>query len=64
MEQLLPEDLQQRISEFTTSQLIGLRFASDDELPDLARRVLNEGISDRKDIKKAVANWRVDDQRI
>ena len=61
---LLPEDLQSRIDDFTTNQLIGLRFAPDDELPELARRVLDEGISDRKTIKQAIKNWRADNQRI
>ena len=61
---LLPDDLQNRIGDFTTNQLIGLRFAPDEELPDLARRVLDEGISDRKTIKQAVKNWRADNQRI
>jgi hypothetical protein len=64
MERLLPEDLRARIGEFSTEQLVGLRFASDDELPELARRVLAEGITDRKVIKKSVGNWRADHQRI
>jgi hypothetical protein len=64
METLLPDDLRPRIGEFTTGQLIGLRFASDEELPDLARRVLDEGLTDRKAIKQAVKSWRADHQRI
>ena len=64
MQQLLPEDLKGRIAEFTTNQLIGLRFASDEELPGLALRVLDEGISDRTEIKKAIKDWRADNQRI
>lgn len=64
MAQLLPDDLKPRIGDFTTEQLIALRFASDEELPGLARRVLNEGITDRKTIKQAVKNWRADHQRI
>jgi hypothetical protein len=64
MQMVLPDDLKGRIQEFTTNQLVGLRFASDDELPALARRVLDEGISDRKVIKQAVQNWRADHQRI
>ena len=64
MERLLDADLKPRIPEFTTEQLIGLRFASDDELPALARRVLAEGIADRKTIKLAVKSWRADHQRV
>jgi hypothetical protein len=64
MERLLPDDLRSRIGEFTTEQLIGLRFASDEELPELARRVLDDGIADRKTIKKAVRSWRPDHQRV
>src|SRR3954451_9257561 len=47
----------------TTSQLIGLRFASDEELPALADRALREKMS-RSDIKKAIKNWRTDDWRV
>ena len=64
LERLLTGDLKARIGDFTTNQLVGLRFASDEELPGLARRVLDEGISDRKTIKRAVKNWRADHQRI
>ena len=64
LKRLLSEDLQSRVGDFTTSQLIGLRFAPDEELPDLARRVLDEGISDREPIKQAVKAWRADNQRI
>ena len=60
---LLPADLQSRADEFTTNQLIGMRFASDSELPALARRVLSEKISDRSVIKQMVTNWRADHQR-
>ena len=61
---LLPEELRGRVPEFTTEQLIGLRFASDEELPELARRVLDEPMPGRKEIKAAVKNWRADRQRI
>ena len=61
--QVLPESLRARIPELTESQLIGLRFASDAELPKLVERTLNEGLS-RTDIKKSVQNWRPDDWRV
>jgi|SRR5579872_2432111 len=57
---LLPADLLPRIPEFTVAQLISLRFASDAELPALARRVLDEKLDDRKAIKRLVKNWQAD----
>jgi hypothetical protein len=57
---LLPADLQPRISEFTVDQLIALRFASDAELPALARKVLDEKMNDRKVIKQLVKDWQAD----
>lgn len=60
MERLLPADLKGRIGEFTPDQLIGLRFASDGELPELARKVLAERITKRGDIKRLVKDWRPD----
>jgi hypothetical protein len=63
MRALLPADLQARIGAFTVRQLVALRFASDDELPDLARKVLDGKIQDQKAIKKMVRDWRADVQR-
>lgn len=60
---LLPDDLRSRVDDFSTDQLIGLRFASDAELPELARRALQERL-DRETIKRAVRDWRGDHQRI
>lgn len=63
MRALLPADLQPRIGEFTVKQMVGLRFASDSELPELARQVLEVKIQDQKAIKKLVRQWRADHQR-
>jgi len=63
MERLLPADLQGRIGEFTPRQLVALRFASDGELPSLARRVLVEGLADPRAIKAAIREWRPDHLR-
>ncbi|HEV2491300.1 MAG TPA: DUF6526 family protein [Candidatus Acidoferrales bacterium] len=60
MERLLPADLKTRFDEFTVSQLVALRFASDAELPELARRVLAEKIEDRKAIKRMIKTWKPD----
>jgi hypothetical protein len=59
-ERLLPADLRPRIGEFTCDQLVALRFASDAEFPELARKVLNEKLTERKAIKQLVKNWRPD----
>lgn len=61
--QLLPEPLRARIPELTESQLIGLRFASDAEVPSLVERTLKEKLS-RKEIKKSIQNWRPDYWRV
>jgi len=58
--ELLPPDLRPRIPEFTIAQLVSLRFASDAELPALARKTLDEKLSDRKTIKQLVKDWQGD----
>jgi len=60
MGELLPADLRPRIPEFTVPQLVALRFASDAELPALARKVLDEKMGDRKAIKRLIKDWRAD----
>jgi hypothetical protein len=60
MQQLLSAELRPRIPEFTVSQLVSLRFASDAELPELARKVLQDKLTDRKAIKQLVRDWQAD----
>jgi hypothetical protein len=60
LQSLLPPDLRARISEFTVAQLVALRFASDAELPALARKVLDEHLIERKAIKKMIRDWQPD----
>jgi len=60
MSRLFPDDLKPRIEEFTPGQLVALRFGSDAELPGLARKVLNDKMTDTKAIKQMVQNWRAD----
>jgi hypothetical protein len=64
MRDLLPADLQGRINEFTPQQMVGLRFAGDGELPGLARKVLDDNITDATPIKKLVTDWQGDYHRV
>jgi hypothetical protein len=63
LRELLPADLIARIHELTPGQLVAMRFASDRELPALARRVLDERLQDRKAIKRLVEDWQADHLR-
>lgn len=54
--QQLPEGLRIR-------QVIGLRFASDEEFPTLVQKALSEEMSE-KEIKKSIKNWKGDYYRV
>jgi hypothetical protein len=60
MRESLPPDLQARIGDITREQCVGLRFASDAELPGLVRKVLAGELKTSSDIKKQVAQWQGD----
>jgi hypothetical protein len=60
---VLPPDLRARIGELRKGQLIALRFASDEELPELTRQVLDGRLAKGEDIKKAIRNWQADHMR-
>ena len=61
---VLPAELKPRIAELTTGQLIALRFAGDDELPDLVRAIVTGEVRGRENIKRRIRNWRADTQRV
>ena len=62
--EILPADLAVQAQNLKTSQIIALRFASDEELPELVRRTLKGEFKDSKAIKLAVKNWRGDYLRV
>lgn len=47
----------------TIQQIIGLRFASDGEFVELAKKAAESGMA-QKDIKQAVKSWRADYYRV
>lgn len=57
---ILPEELRWRADELTVGQVVSLRFASDEELPQLMRKVLDDKLTGRKAIKQQIKNWRGD----
>ena len=60
---LLDGPLKARIGELDEGQLVGLRFASDAEVPGLVTAALDEGLSG-EEIKKRIKNWRPDTYRV
>jgi hypothetical protein len=60
---LLPPADRAHINDLTTHQLIALRFASDAELPALARVALTQRL-EAKAIKQSIINWRADHERV
>jgi hypothetical protein len=54
---LLPERLRARVPELNVSHLVGLRFASDAELPALVERCLSGDLKGAEDVKRAITTW-------
>jgi len=63
LQRLLPADLASRVNDYTVGQLIAMRFAADDELAGLARKVLDEKLTNGKAIKQLVKDWQADHLR-
>lgn len=61
---ILDSELANRAEALTMKQLIGLRFASDSEMPGLVARVLDENIETAGEIKKLVTDWQGDYDRV
>lgn len=62
-ERVLPEELRWRADELTVPQFVSLRFASDEELPKLMQKVLDDKLVGRKAIKQLIKSWRPDHLR-
>jgi hypothetical protein len=63
LERLMP-DRAMDIERLTLDQLIGIRFASDAELPHLMDRIVAGELVTRGDVKQAVQHWRADHHRV
>ncbi len=63
LEAVLPPDLRPRIGELRRGQIVALRFASDEELPELTRQILDGKLTKGDEIKRAVRTWRADHLR-
>ena len=60
LSRLMPASEQAGIDRLATRQLVGLRFASDEEVVDLARRAMSGELTTAKAVKEQVKNWRPD----
>jgi len=58
--EILPADLKPRIGELSLRQLLALRFASDGEMAELARTVLDQKIESSEAIKRMIRDWQPD----
>ena len=63
LQALVPAEWHPQIYRLTEDQLIGLRFASDEEVVALARQALEEHLN-RKQIKERIRRWRPDHWRV
>lgn len=63
LRELLPADVAARALALPMSQLVSLRFASDEEMPELVGEVLSGQLTDAKAIKQRVRQWQADHLR-
>jgi hypothetical protein len=60
LQRVLPAGMQADIAKLRRRQFVALRFASDEELPELVRRVVAGELADARSIKQAITKWRPD----
>jgi uncharacterized protein YqfA (UPF0365 family) len=63
LQALAPAEWHAQIYRLTEDQLIGLRFAADDEVVVLAKLALEQNLN-RKQIKERIKSWRPDNWRV
>ena len=63
LQSLAPAEWHAQIYRLSEDQLIGLRFASDEEVVELARQALEQNLT-RKQIKERIKSWRADNWRV
>ncbi len=63
LQALAPAAWHAQIYRLTEDQLIGLRFAADDEVVELAKQALEHNLT-RKQIKQRIQSWRPDEWRV
>jgi hypothetical protein len=63
LQALAPAEWHSQIYRLSEDQLIGLRFAADDEVVDLAKQALEHNLN-RKQIKERIKDWRADNWRV
>ncbi len=63
LQALAPTAWHTQIYKLTEDQLVGLRFAADDEVVELAKQALEHNLN-RKQIKERIKSWRPDNWRV
>ena len=63
LQALAPSEWHTQIYRLSEDQLIGLRFAADDEVVELAKQALEHNLT-RKQIKERIKDWRPDLWRV
>ncbi len=63
LQALAPAEWHPQIYRLTEDQLIALRFASDEEVVQLAKQALDQNLN-RKQIKERIQSWRPDHWRV
>jgi hypothetical protein len=64
LERLIPAAEHAMIAGLAPGHLVGLRFASDEEAPQLARRCAAGELKSSAEVKRQVKQWRADHLRV